>query len=127
MPTHAKEINIDETCMDIRHFKQVSSFDELNKGALLEQCLPKLSQLSVKFFVLVGDVHKLPRETQSKTADCTCHVPWNQRSSWDRRGFVQYKLPAATSLWKSQSLRLSGDNWDHCLYDPPDKEAHETV
>ena len=56
-------------------------------------------------------MHKLPKETQGKTTECMCHVPWNQRSSWDCRGFVQYQLPAVTSLWES---RLA-------------EEVHETV
>ena len=63
------------------------------------------------------------REKRGKPADRTCHVPWNQRSSWDRRGFVQYKLPAATSLWQSQSLRLSG-SMPECV---AGEMVHETV
>ena len=109
--THAKERSIGPLTS---HSKQVNSLSEINKGALLEQCLPKPAVTS-RIYALVGNVHKLPRETQGKTADCACHVPWNQRSSWDRRGFVQNKLPAATSLWQSQSLRLGGDTWHHCL------------
>ena len=110
VPTHAKEMS---TGPFTSHFKQVSSLSEINKIALLEQFLPKPSicndgtyegPLISRIYALVGDVHKLPRETQGKTTDCTCHVPWNQRSSWDRRGFVQYQLPAATSFWQSQSL-----------------------
>ena len=120
VPTRATEMTIGPYTT---HFKQVSSLIELDKSALLRQCLPKCAEGATKIYALVGDVHKLPRETQGKTADCTCHIPWNQRSLWDRRGFVQYKLPAATSLWQSQSLRLSG-SMPECV---AGEEVHETV
>ena len=58
-------------------------------------------------FAIVGEHWKLSDALWEHTPECNCHVPWHRRSLWERRGFVDYRLPPAPSLWHSVDVETA--------------------
>ena len=83
----------------------VNRLSEINVRSIVSQC-----DEPGPIFAVETDAD-LSIETDVKASrttalDCKCHVPWHERSSWERRFFSQYKLPPPASLWQSQTLKL---------------------
>ena len=52
-------------------------------------------------FAVVLPTGKLPKVKRGASSHCVCHVPWNQRSRWERSGYVEYKLPCPSAAWEA--------------------------